>query len=99
MSSLVAILNGHDREISVTSVKGMLAEMVERLGQDKYLKIPGWPPLSHSQKELEAESLSYILYTRNGVASESEKYLASYGQRRPAVKETLNIYPILKAAG
>jgi antirestriction protein ArdC len=69
------------------------------LGPDKYLKIPERPSLTHARKELEAESLAYIVCKRTGIVPTSESYLASYVASRPMVEENLDIYPMLKAAG
>ena len=68
------------------------------LGPDKYLKIDPRPPLDHAQKELEAESLAYLVCRRRGVHSKSETYLSGCVRRVPAVS-ALDFYRLTKAAG
>lgn len=68
------------------------------LGPDKYLKIGSRPPPPDHAKELEAESLAYLVCKRYGVCSKSESYLANHLQPDTTL-EHLNIDVILKAAG
>ena len=68
------------------------------LGSDAYLKIPDRPQMDHSQSELEAESVAYLVAARNGVSSESEKYLAKYVQEHMTIGQ-LDVYQVLRAAG
>lgn len=68
------------------------------LGKDKYLNVPERPPLQHSQRELEAESVSYIVCTRNGVLSKSESYLADHVKDDTTV-EQIDLYQVMRAAG
>lgn len=68
------------------------------LGKDKYLNIPERPPLQHSQRELEAESLSYIVCARNGVLSQSESYLSMHVKSDTTVDQ-IDLYQIMRAAG
>ena len=68
------------------------------LGKDKYLNIPERPPLQHSQRELEAESLSYIVCARNGVLSKSESYLSTHVKSDTTVDQ-IDLYQVMRAAG
>jgi hypothetical protein len=68
------------------------------LGADSLLKIPERSQVDHSQKELEAESVAYVVSARNGVSSESEKYLATYVEEHTTVAN-LDVYQVLRAAG
>ena len=68
------------------------------LGFDPVLKIPERPPMDHSQRELEAESVAYLVCARNGVSSESEKYLATYVKEHTTIAN-LDVYQVLRAAG
>ncbi|SCY08744.1 ImmA/IrrE family metallo-endopeptidase [Thiohalorhabdus denitrificans] len=68
------------------------------LGGDEKLKIKDRSYLGYREREIEAESVSYIVCKRCGVTPESEKYLLglinsdfSFG--------SLDVYPIFKAAG
>lgn len=68
------------------------------LGKDKKLHIPERPRGTHAQRELEAESVAYILCERNGVESKSQTYLANFVTENTSAG-SLDIYQILRAAG
>jgi hypothetical protein len=68
------------------------------LGHDKKLKVPKRKPLSDDQIELEAESVSYIVCSRNGVQSKSESYLTNYVDNNTTVDQ-IDIYRVMRAAG
>lgn len=68
------------------------------LGPDEKLKVPQRASLTNSQKELEAESVAYIVCARNGVASESQTYLARYVEQHTTIDD-IDLYRIMDAAG
>jgi hypothetical protein len=68
------------------------------LGPDEYLKIVKRPSLKQAEKELEAESLAYLVCRRHGVASKSESYLADYVAANTTTG-SLDLDNLLKAAG
>lgn len=68
------------------------------LGPDKKLSIPERPALSHSQQELEAESVAYIVCERNRVQSKSQTYLSNFVSVSTTVKD-LDVYQVMRAAG
>ena len=68
------------------------------LGADKYLKIKDRSHTVHSERELEAESVSYIVCCRNGVKSKAESYLADYVEQHTTV-DNIDLYTLLKVAG
>jgi antirestriction protein ArdC len=68
------------------------------LGRDKRLNVPARPSLFHSQCELEAESVAFLVCARNGVKSSSETYLADYVQANTTVDD-IDIYQVMRAAG
>lgn len=68
------------------------------LGANKDLSIPGRTALSLPQKEIEAESVAYIVCERNGVAVKSQTYLANFVQS-DATDLTLDVYRIMLATG
>ena len=47
---------------------------------------------------MEAESTAYIVCARNGVANQSESYLANY-VKQDTTTEQLDMYQIMRAAG
>lgn len=71
---------------------------LSHLGADKHLHIPARPAMDHSQRELEAESVAYLVSKRQGVTPASERYLANYVAKHPTVGN-LDIYQVMRAAG
>ncbi len=67
------------------------------LGDDKKLQIQGRRP-EHRIREIEAESVAYIVCSRNGVESRSQKYLSGYIASGETT-EALDLYAITRAAG
>ncbi|MDA3898712.1 MAG: hypothetical protein PF482_21435 [Desulfobacteraceae bacterium] len=51
-----------------------------------------------AQRELEAESVSYLVCARNGVTSKSETYLKDYVAPGTTI-DHIDIYQIMRAAG
>lgn len=68
------------------------------LGADRALNVPQRPQMNHSEWELEAESVAYLVCARNGVKSESETYLANYVTQNTTVDD-IDLYQIMRAAG
>lgn len=68
------------------------------LGPDAYLGAPLRPGLDHSQQELEAESVAFLVCKRNGVSSKSETYLTHYVTNNMTLMD-LDIYQVMRAAG
>lgn len=68
------------------------------LGRDGYLRIPSRTFLSHPLREVEAESVAYLVATRNGIESDSKKYLAAFKNAVQSADE-LDLYQIMRAAG
>ena len=68
------------------------------LGPDKVLKVPMRTSMDHAQRELEAESVAYLVCARNGVESKSETYLSNYVTEHTTI-EHLDFYQVMRAAG
>jgi hypothetical protein len=68
------------------------------LAPDRKLNIPERPSLSHQQRELEAESVAYLVCRRNGVDPKSQTYLAGFVSANTTVDD-LDVYQIMRAAG
>lgn len=71
---------------------------LSHLGSDKALNVSARSSMDHAQKELEAESVAYIVCKRNGVTSRSETYLANYVTDHTTI-DNLDIYQVMRAAG
>jgi hypothetical protein len=68
------------------------------LGEDKNLGAPKRPRMEHEQRELEAESVAYIVCLRQGVQSKSETYLSGYVKENDEIAH-LDYYQVMRAAG
>lgn len=68
------------------------------LGADKKLNVPNRTDRDHFQRELEAESVAYIVCGRNGVIPSSETYLANY-VREDTTVDQIDVYQVMRAAG
>jgi hypothetical protein len=67
------------------------------LGDDKKLQTQGRRP-EYRIQEIEAESVAYIVSSRNGIESRSQKYLSDYIAGGETT-EDLDLYAITRAAG
>lgn len=95
----IAVNRNHDPNVQFSTVAHELAHLfLGHLGRDAYLRIPDRPTLNHQQQELEAESTAYIVCARNGVACNSQGYLAGY-VTQDITTERLDLYQIMRAAG
>ena len=72
--------------------------LLGHLGADKNFKAPSRSGLSHTQIELEAESVSYLVCGRNGVESKSETYLSNYVAQNTTLDD-IDIYRVLRTVG
>jgi hypothetical protein len=68
------------------------------LGPDKHLHIPARGRLDHATVELEAEAVAYLVAARNGVQSESEKYLVNF-VKPVMTTDGMDLYQVMRAAG
>jgi Protein of unknown function (DUF3293)/IrrE N-terminal-like domain len=68
------------------------------LGRDKRLNIPQRHPLSLMEREIEAESVAFLVSMRNGIRPKSQTYLSGYIDQTITI-EHLDIYQIMRAAG
>jgi len=68
------------------------------LGQDRELNVPQRPKIEYAQKEIEAESVAYLVCNRNGVSPKSETYLAKFIEHDTTI-DNIDIYQVMRAAG
>lgn len=68
------------------------------LGLDRALNIPDRSSLIYVDRELEAESVAFLVCERNGVTSKSETYLKNYVQQNTNI-DNIDLYQIMRAAG
>jgi hypothetical protein len=89
----------HTRPVRFVTLAHELAHLfLGHLGLDQALHVPDRRDLNHQQKELEAESVAFIVCKRNGVTSKSETYLANFVTQNSTVGD-LDIYQVMRAAG
>ena len=76
---LIRLNKSHDANVQFATLAHELAHLfLGHLGFDKFLNIPDRRRLSHMIKELEAESVCYIVCHKNEVKPNSEAYLSSF---------------------
>ena len=75
---------------------GIFASVIR--GADKALGIPDRLGIDHDQREIEAESVSYLVCCRSGVENSSEAYLASYVKQNTTIGQ-IDLYQVMRAAG
>lgn len=95
----VRINFNHLPAVQFTTLVHELAHLcLGHLGKDAYLHVPQRPSLSHETRELEAESVAYLICCRNGLKPKSETYLSSYVEK-DTTADSLDLYQIMRAAG
>ncbi|MFZ0788369.1 MAG: ImmA/IrrE family metallo-endopeptidase [Chromatiaceae bacterium] len=89
----------HEPDVQFVTLVHELGHLfLGHLGPDAYLRIAERPRPPHGQRELEAESLAYLVCKRHGVTSKSESYLAHYVATHTTV-DAVDLDIQLKAAG
>jgi len=68
------------------------------LGEDKKLKIAERRPAQLKDREIEAESVAYLVCNRNGIKPKSQTYLSAFVEQDTLIG-SIDIYSIMKAAG
>ncbi|MBF0258636.1 MAG: hypothetical protein HQK62_07330 [Desulfamplus sp.] len=61
-----------------------------------------WPDrrgLSHTAREFEAESVSYLVCKRMGIKTTAEEYLSGYVDKDPVLPKSMSLECIMKASG
>lgn len=98
LSYRIAVNKNHQPPVQFTTIAHELAHLfLGHLGADKDLSVPTRRDLSHSERELEAESVAYIVCERNGVTAKSDKYLANFIEKEAELPK-LDVYQIMRAA-
>lgn len=96
---LVRLNSNHSPVVQFSTLVHELGHLfLGHLGADKALSIPERPRLTHTQEELEAESIAYVVCGRSGVECRSKTYLANYVTQHTTV-EDVDVYQIMRAAG
>ena len=89
----------HAAPVQFVTIAHELAHLfLGHLGPDKALNIPDRPRPEHAQRELEAESVAYLVCARNGVESKSQTYLTDYVKQNTSIG-ALDLYQVMRATG
>jgi hypothetical protein len=89
----------HSRTTQFTTLIHELAHLfLGHIGPNQKLKIGGRRNLTHSQQEIEAESVAYLVCKRYGVSPKSQTYLSNFIKEDSDVTD-IDFYSIMKAAG
>ena len=95
----IRINKNHDYNVQFATLAHELAHLyLGHLGSDKFLKIPERLNKSLNTRELEADSVCYIVCHRNNVSPNSEAYLTNFVDDKLQA-EDMDLYALLKAAG
>lgn len=96
---LVNLNRNHNPDVQFSTLAHELGHLcLGHLGPNKKLNIPDRRTMTHAAEEIEAESVAYLVCERNGVHTNSEKYLHHF-VRSGVTGEDLELYAIMKAAG
>lgn len=72
------------------------------LGKDRALKIPDRLGVPHTQQEIEAESVAYIVCHRQNITPKSQTYLSGFVNAKAGTNDELggmDLYQVMRAAG
>ena len=95
----VFVNKNHSPVVQFTTLAHELGHLfLGHLGIDKKLNIPDRRPLTHRQREIEAESVAYLVSLRNGVTPKSQVYLSSFVKSGDTVDD-IDLYEVMRAAG
>ncbi len=95
----IHINRNHDAAVQFATLTHELGHLfLGHLGEDRKLKIPQRANLSHSQREIEAESVAFIVCRRNGVHRKSQRYLSNF-VNADTTSEGVGVYQVMRAAG
>jgi len=96
---IIKVNRNHNPNTQFATIAHELAHLfLGHLGLDAKLKIKDRCMTGYKQRELEAESVAYVVCARNGVECSSESYLSNYVENNK-ILDPLDIYQTMRAAG
>jgi hypothetical protein len=96
---LMLVNRNHGPNVQFATIVHELGHLcLGHLGKDSALSIPDRRGGSHARRELEAESVSYLVCERSGVSSRADTYLSEFVES-DMVADDLDLYQITRAAG
>ena len=98
-SYLVKLNQSHPPAVQFTTLAHELGHLfLGHIGDNTQLKIPKRRAMTHTEVEIEAESVAYLVCERNGVKAKSESYLSCF-VKNGVTTDSLDLYQITRAAG
>ena len=95
----MAVNKNHSAAVKFSTIAHELAHLfLGHLGKDAHLNIPERPRATLDEREIEAESVAYLVCKRNGGDCNSEAYITNYLKDHATVND-LDLYQIMRAAG
>ena len=93
------INRNHSPAVQFTTLAHELGHLyLGHLGRDRKLSVPRRPRLSHAEREIEAESVAFIVCHRNGVQPKSQTYLSGFVNSDTSLA-SVDVYQVMRAAG
>ena len=93
------INRNHEPAVQFTTLAHELGHLyLGHLGRDRKLSVPRRPRLTHAQREIEAESVAYVVCSRNGVQPKSQTYLSRFVNSDTNL-DVVDVYQVMRAAG
>ena len=90
----------HPRPTRFTTIAHELAHLyLGHLGEDAKRRIPNRRGVAERMREIEAESVAYLVGHRNGVAPVSDAYLSGFVEAGEPIERTLDVDRVMRAAG
>lgn len=96
---LLKINQNHSVPVQFATLTHELGHLfLGHIGPDKAMNVPKRVPLTHDRRELEAESVSFLVCARNGVQSKAETYLTNFVKANTTT-DSIDLYQVMRAAG
>lgn len=98
-SYLVKLNTNHTPPVQFTTLAHELGHLfLGHIGPNTRLNIPKRRSMSHSEVEIEAESVAYLVCERNGIKAKSQSYLSHFVDAG-VTADSLDLYQVMRAAG
>jgi hypothetical protein len=100
---LMRINRNHSPVVQFVTLAHELGHLcLGHLGRDKTLKIPGRSGVPYKQREIEAESVAYVVCRRQNITPKSQTYLSAFVNANTGADDELggmDFYQVMRATG